>query len=235
VRRCGALLAWTALLICLACSSIKNKKVTEENKDKILSEVQTSKDLTEEERRLLAAYAIRQSTGNILDGGKPGLPTGKTVGEMIAEQRQWAAQEKTEEDKQKQLAAAVSAKQAELRNVIGVALYLLTTHEGDEDLTSEVEVGYAYENRSTKDVRAFEGEVAFKDILGNDLGQVSLKVLTPLKAGQKASVIERHSLSYLGNLGDLRGKKLEDVKIEWRPKNILFADGTSAEDGSIKD
>lgn len=235
MKRWGVLLLGAALLVCSACSNIKNKKVTEENKDKILSEIGAGKGLTDEERQLLAAYVARQGMLNIFGGGKPGLPTGKTVGEMIAEQRQWATQEKTEEDRQKQLAAAVAAKQAEMRNVIGVALYILTTHEEGEDLTQYVEVGYGYENRSAKDVRAFEGEVLFKDILGNELAQIPLKILTPLKAGQKASATERHSLSYLGGLGDLRRKKLEDVKIEWRPQKILFADGTSAEDGSIKE
>lgn len=233
-RFCGLLLC-AAMLVCSSCSNIKNEKVTDENKDKILNQISTSKDLTDGERQLLAAYVVRQNIGNIFGGGKPGLPTGKTAGEMIAEQRQWAAQEKTEEDRQKQLAAAVAAKQAEMRNVIGVALYLFATHEEGDDLTQYVEVGYAYENRSTKDVRAFEGEVAFKDILENDLARLRLKILTPLKAGQKTSVTERHSLSYLGGLGDLRGKKLEDVKIAWRPQKILFADGTSAEDGSTKE
>jgi hypothetical protein len=84
---------------------------------------------------------------------------------------------------------------------------------------------YAYENRSTKDVRAFEGEVAFKDILGNNLAQIPLKVLNPLRAGEKGSVTARHYFMAYRNLED---KKLDDVKIEWKPQKILFADGTSA-------
>jgi hypothetical protein len=230
-RFCGLLLC-AAVLVCSSCSNIKNEKVTDENKDKVLNQISTSKDLTDEERQLLAAYVIRQNIGNIFGGGKPGLPTGKTVGEMIAEERQWAAQEKAEEDRQKQLAAAVAAKQAEMRSVIGVALYRFTPLESEYAMTGGVEVGYAYENRSTKDVRAFEGEVAFKDILGNNLAQIPLKVLNPLKAGEKGSVTARH---YFMAYRNLEGKKLDDVKIEWNPQKILFADGTSAEDGSTKE
>jgi hypothetical protein len=228
---CGLLLC-AAVLSCSSCSNIKNEKVTDENKDKILNQISTSKDLKDEERQLLVAYVVRQNIGNIFGGGKPGLPTGKTVGEMIAEQRQWAAQEKAEEDRQKQLGAAVAGRQAEMRNVISVALYRFTPLEAEDVMTGGVEVGYAYENRSTKDVRAFEGEVAFKDILGNDLANIPLKVLNPLKTGEKASATARH---YFMAYGNLEGKKLEDVKIEWRPQKILFADGTSAEDGSIKE
>ncbi len=217
----------TALLISSSCTNLKNERVTEENKDKILSEVSTSKDLTDEERQLLTGYVMRQSLANVFQGGKPGLPTGKTVREMIEEQRKWVAQEKAEESRQKQLAAEVAAKQAEMRNVIGVALYNFT--ERQSGYADYVEAGFAYENRSTRDVRAFEGKIAFADVLGNNLEEVPLKVLTPIKAGAKASVTDNLFLmAYHG----LRGKKLEDVKIDWRPQKILFTDGTTADDGS---
>ena len=42
---------------------------------------------------------------------------------MIQEQRKWVAEEKAEEERQKQLAAEIVAKQVEMRNIIGVALY----------------------------------------------------------------------------------------------------------------
>lgn len=227
MKRLAILVLCVVLVVCLSCSNIKNEKVTDENKDKILNQISTSKDLTEEERQLLAAYVIRQNMVNIFGGGKPGLPTGKTVGDMIAEQRQWAAQEKAEEDRQKQLAAAVRAKQSEMRNIIGVALYSLT--ERQVAFSDYAEAKFAYENRSAKDVRAFEGTVAFSDVLGNHLEDVPLKVLTSLKSGEKSSLSD--DLPFLA-YHDLRGKKLEDIKIEWRPKKILFADGTSVEDGS---
>jgi hypothetical protein len=50
------------------------------------------------------------------------------------------------------------------------------------------------------------------------------------KAGAKASISD--DLPFMAYSG-LRGKKLEDVKIDWRPQRILFADGTSAEDDSL--
>ena len=215
-----------SLLFCSSCTNIKDKKVTEENKDKILSEVPTSKDLTDEERQLLAGYVMRQSMASVFQGGKPGLPTGKTLGEMLQEQRKWVAEEKAEEERQKQLATAIAAKQAEMRNIIGVALYSFAQRQGS--FSDYAEVGYAYENRSTQDVRAFEGEVAYKDVLGNKLEEVQLKVLSPIKAGQKASMTDKLPFMVYGGL---RGKTLDDVKIEWRPKKILFADGTSAEIG----
>jgi hypothetical protein len=212
-----------ALVGLSACSDIRQKKLTEENREKILSEAGTSKDLTDEEHQMIQGYILRQGIQNVFQGGKPSLPTGITVGEMIEEQRKWVALEKAEEEKQKRLAAEIAAKQSDMRNVIGVAIFNLA--EREDYISNYVEAGFAYENRSARDVRAFQGHVEFKDVLGNKLEEIQLKVFKPTKAGEKASVTERlWSESYA-----LRGNKLEDVKIEWKPDKILFADGTSVE------
>lgn len=230
MKHLWAVSAFVIILVCSSCSNIKSQKVTAENKSRILNQISSSKDLTDEERELLAAYVVRQNIGDIFGGGEPGLPTGKTLGEMIAEQRQWVSQEKLEEIRQKQLAAVVAARQAEMRNLIEVALYSFT--ERRESFSHYAEAKFAYENRSAKDVRAFEGTIVFSDILGNHLEDVSLKVLTPIKSRAKASVNEDLDFEFYG---DLRDKKLDDVKIEWRPEKILFADGTTAEDGDVKE
>jgi hypothetical protein len=227
MKRVHLLLMCCFVLICSSCTPTKSKRVTEENRDRILSEISTTKDLTDEERQLIAAYLMRTGVAEVFRGGKPGLPVGKTINEILDEQRKWVAQEKQEEDRQKQLAAAVVAKQAEMRSIVGVALYSLVAKQGFA--FDGAEVGYAYENRSTKDIRAFEGRIEFKDILGNELADVSLKVLNPIKAGEKASVSAN---LWFEAYGGLRGKRFDDVKIEWRPTKILFSDGTLAEVGS---
>lgn len=82
-----------SLLFSLACSNLKNTKVTEENKREVMTKIARGNELTNEERHLLVEYSIRQSMKNVLQGGRPELPTGKTVGEMIEEQRKWEAQQ----------------------------------------------------------------------------------------------------------------------------------------------
>jgi len=213
-----------SVLFCSSCSNIKSKRVTEQNKEQILNEIPTSKDLTDEDRKLLIGYVMRQSMTRVLQGAKPGLPVGKTLAEILEDQRNWIAQEKQEEERQKQLAAAVAAKQAELRNTVGVALYSFVSKQ--QGFMPYAEAGYAYENRSMKGIRAFEGRVVYKDVLGNTLEDVPLKVLTPIKAGEKGEASD--NLALMAD-GSLRDKKLDDLKIEWQPKKILFADGTSAE------
>src|SRR6267143_497679 len=90
------------VFLCSSCSNIKSKKVTDENKDKIMSEVSTSKELTDDERQLLAGYMMRHSLATVFQGGKPDIPTGKTVGEIIEEQRNWVAEEAVKEKTEKE-------------------------------------------------------------------------------------------------------------------------------------
>jgi len=114
------------------------------------------------------------------------------------------------------------AKKAALRNMITVALYGLKEKEGS--MLNYAVVDYAYENRSSKDVRAFEGRVTYRDVLGNQVADTDLKVLTPIKSGQKSSTTDMLPFkTYRG----MRGARLEDVEIEWNPTKILFVDGTS--------
>lgn len=60
-------------------------------------------------------------------------------------------------------------------------------------------------------------------MLGNEV-DTDLKVLTPIKSGQKSSTTDL--LPSKASRG-LRGARLEDVEIEWNPTKILFVDGTS--------
>jgi hypothetical protein len=231
--KCSVVLPILFVALCCSCSNVKDKKITEENKATVLEEA--SKKLTPEEFSLLEGYMMRQqlqqSIANIFQEGKgPTISEGKTVGQMIEEQRKWATGHGDEEQKQKHLAADVAAKQAEMRSVIGVALLSYSIKKGPLDSRSldSADVGYAYKNRSAKDVRAFEGRVVFSDILGNKLADVPLKVLTPVKAGEKASATDELMFD---PYEELRDKKLADLKVEWMPEKILFADDSLIEVG----
>jgi hypothetical protein len=213
------------LSVCASCGNFKNRRVTDENKGTILAEIPTSKDLTGEDRELLGAYVVRYSFSGLLTGGKPGLlPTGKTIGEMIEEQRALntknAEVEKEQKAKEQKLAAEIAAKEAGMLEYVTVTLYSLK--EDDAGYMPGFEAGIAFKAGS-KDIRAFEGNLAVSDVLGNRLGQIPVTVLKPLKANDSG-------ISYYRNLymafSDLRGKHLEDIKAKWKPSKIVFADST---------
>lgn len=82
-----------ATLFFSACSNLKKTVVTEENKSEIMSRIANGNEITDEERHLLVEYSVRYNLKIILKGGRPDLPTGKTIGQMIEEQRKWDAQQ----------------------------------------------------------------------------------------------------------------------------------------------
>src|SRR6266849_429929 len=207
------------VFLCSSCSNIKSKKVTDENKDKIMSEISTSKDLTDNDRQSLAGYMMRLNLSTVFQGGKPSIPTGKTVGEMIEDQRKWVAEE-AEKEKEEKLAAEIAAKEAALRDLVTVALYNL--RESNNSFMNGFEARIAFKAGS-KDIRAFEGNLALSDVLGNSLGEIPVKVLRPLKAN--ASGTTDYGNLYMA-FPELRGKHLEDIKAHWKPTKIMLADST---------
>jgi hypothetical protein len=114
-----------------------------------------------------------------------------------------------------------AAREVSLKSMITVALCGLRGKRGS--MAECVVVEYVYENRSSKDVRAFEGKVTYRDVLGNEV-DADFKVFTPIKSGQKSSTTD---LLPSKAARGLRGARLEDVEIEWNPTKILFVDGTS--------
>jgi hypothetical protein len=92
LKRLQIIALFLALLLCASCTSLKNTKVTEQNKNKIMQRIGTGNEITDQERHLLVDYSMRYSMAKILQGGSPDLPTGKTIGEMIEEERKWEAE-----------------------------------------------------------------------------------------------------------------------------------------------
>jgi hypothetical protein len=224
VKHLNLVLLCAFLVFGSSCTNIKSKKVTDENKDKLIDEISTSKNLTDDERQLLASYMMRQNLSGILQGAKPSLPTGKTVGEMIEDQRKWAAQnaeeEKAEKEKEQRLSAEIAAKEAALRKFVTVTLYNLK--ESDFSGMHGFEARIAFKAGS-KDIRAFQGNLALSDVLGNSLGDLPVRVLRPIKADESGTT--DYSNLYMA-FPELRGKHLEDIKAQWKPTKIILADST---------
>jgi hypothetical protein len=214
------ILVFTAacLMLSLLCGcSVKNTKVTDENSDQIIANVQKSHDLTGEEYDLFKAAMLRYAmSGQKLQGA--------SVGQLIQEQREINAKleqaRKEADQRAKNLAAEAAAKEAEMRNLLSVAVTSIGVDRSG--FIRATAVSYIYQNQSAKDIRAFEGSLEFKDVLGNKLEDVRLKVLKPVKAGAQGRFSERYYAQYYS----LTDKSVEDLRTEWHPTKILFADGS---------
>ena len=87
-------------ILMASCSNVKNKKVSAQNEAEILRAVGESKSVTQEEKDLIVAYFMRAKMGGIF-GIKQANPEGKTIKQIIEEQRTYFAEEKAKEEKEK--------------------------------------------------------------------------------------------------------------------------------------
>jgi len=220
-------------MIALSCSeNVKNKKVSEETMEKDMKAIRDSKQLSDEETRMLAAYIVRSKLGSIFGGAS--LPKDKTVGQMIDEQLKWEEEQKFKEAEQKRLAEEAAREEArlaeQLRKTVEVALYKKSFSASDwqrgqyEDYIS---LGFVFKNFTDKDIRGFTGTVIFNDIFDKEIAKTNLSIDEVLPAGK--TVRWQGQRKY--NQFDAEDKKLantelNNLKIVWMPEKVLFTDGT---------
>ena len=229
MRRVAFVAMVIAVLLLAGCENPKNLVVTAENQDEVLQKVAQSKKLSDEEKRTFAAAVMRAGMAKAFTdafGGKPSpkAPTlvGKTVAQIIDEERKRDAEEKEREAREKRLAEeAQQREEARLKTLRDAVLVTpFSMAETTSGFMTAVEVKYAVENTSGKEIRAFEGTMRYRDVLGHQIEESNLKVTEPLKVGEKRNITDHEFVT------SLRSKKLSDVKPEWIPDTVLFADGT---------
>lgn len=218
-----------ALMLC-GCTNVKNKKVTAENKDKIFEEIKNSKQLSVEEVQLLQAYVLRHAMASAFSQQGGSSDEGKTIGQMIEEQRKWITDEKVreEEDRQKREKAKAEAENQRklLRDALSVTLYEKGFQSGS--FQDYITLKMSYQNTSGKDIRGFKGTVVFQDLFGDAIKQVNLKEDDIVKASETKRV--GRTLNYnqfISADAKLRSTEMDNLKAIWNPDLILFTDGTS--------
>lgn len=83
-------------------------------------------------------------------------------------------------------------------------------------------------NKSAKDIRGYKGVFAIKDIFGDEIIKISYKSDEVLRAGQSKK--EEMGLNYnqfMDSHKKLRSTAMENLRVEWQPEMIMFADGTA--------
>jgi len=82
-------------------------------------------------------------------------------------------------------------------------------------------------NRSGKEMRGFRGDIVFYDLFGDKIYTIHVKYDEGLKAG--ATVVWPGEIDYYeydAASQKLRDTVLKNMRVEWVPQTILFADGT---------
>jgi hypothetical protein len=156
-----------------------------------------------------------------------------TVRELLA----WAQDAQKRDDQRRaeaeRLAAAERARLAEIQAAMDSVLVVALVRKGylGSDYSAGryedvITLSFAYQNKSARDIRAFEGSVTFMDLFGDTVYAANLKVDDPLKGGQTRR--EERSIKY-NQFNDhqqkFRATDLENMKVSWQPKTVLFGDG----------
>lgn len=189
--------------------------------------------LPEKEKELFAAYAARAALATAF-GGEGVIPEGKTVGDVIKDQRKWQKEQEDMEQKQALLAAKLLKEQQEARtqmnNAVTASLLEISWHKSDWERgihSDYFAISIGFKNCTAKDIAGIKGTVIFKDIFGDLIKGVRLSNDSGVAAGDTA--IWNGSMDY-NQFDDsdskLRNTSRDKLKFEWEPDTYLFVDGT---------
>lgn len=107
---------------------------------------------------------------------------------------------------------------------------LVSKKLAEGDYSSAIEISVIFTNVSGSDIRAFDGNMVFTDILGNKIMDPRVVITEPLKAGaNKAWTGEISFNKYSASDRKLASEKLENIRMEFSESKVLFSDGRSVE------
>ncbi len=97
-----------------------------------------------------------------------------------------------------------------------------------EQYEDYISLGFAYQNKGTKAIRAFQGDATFLDTFGDSIYSAHLKVDVPLVPGQTrrepARIVRVNPFRVAHQR--LRDTPLDKMKLVWQSTDVVFADGS---------
>ena len=148
----------------------------------------------------------------------------------------WA---RAEQSRKAQVDAAAAAAQRarqdsirkELEPLVAVTVVkktYLPRNPDAEQYEDYISLGFAYQNKGAKAIRAFQGDATFLDTFGDSIYSAHLKVDLPLTPGQtrrEPARIVRVNPFRLAHQR-LRDTPLDKMKLVWETSDVVFADGS---------
>lgn len=132
-------------------------------------------------------------------------------------------------------AAAARARQDSIRKLLEPVLAVtvvkktyLPRNPDAEQYEDYISLGFAYQNKGAKAIRAFQGDATFLDTFGDSIYSAHLKVDLPLTPGQtrrEPARIVRVNPFRLAHQR-LRDTPLDKMKLVWETSDVVFADGS---------
>ncbi|MHC2993633.1 hypothetical protein OB13_19385 [Pontibacter sp. HJ8] len=154
---------------------------------------------------------------------------GKTYKQIIDEAKE--IQRKAQEEEKKQALLAAEAQQEEQQRIerLNKALTVTVFDKGFEEYSYQEYITYkfAFQNNGDKDIRAFKGRVSFTDLFDTEIKSFNMTYDEGLLSGKKMSYEATTDYNqFMDEDKRLVSKDLKDLKMVWKPEQILFTDGT---------
>lgn len=200
------------------------------------------KKLPEEERTLLVAFLGVSQIGKAF-GAEVKSPTGRTVGEVLADAHAWKEKMKAAEVEAKQHAVEAEALKGKVlaeRKAISdrISSSVVVAVVGTRVLPENYEAGrysemlsvsYAIENKSDKAFRQLKGQVIFKDATGDTIGSLPVDFDEPVGARKtlKTTTGRGWKLNKFrnGEIERIAGREFSSMTATFEPDSIAFEGG----------
>lgn len=207
-----------SLCLISSCSNPLNRKYSDKTLEEDAKAIKESKKISNEDAELLATYIMRAKLTNEHIEGMTYTDMLKKAKDIKADQKALADKTaKEEEEKRKRLGAAIN-----------VALY----HIGysTADFEDYIVYNIAFENKSSKDIKAIKGTLLITDLFDNKIKELSIVFDDGVKSN------ETYKTSYTTDFNQfmdedktLRSKTIKEIKFVWTPEKIIFEDGSTLE------
>jgi hypothetical protein len=231
------LIAILGCAVIVACSDPKNTPLPAD-----IGKLETIKPqfekLTDDEKKLVAAYMMRKSMQGTIFGGAAGTTDATTIGQAIDNQRAFVAAAEKKEAEEKALKAKFQAEREAamkaMRDVVTVVLVDkkldVQTGYGGIERDRGLSVTFGYKNNGAKDISGVKGTIVVRDLFGDVLSRFGVSNDQTIKAGSTVQWSGFRSTKFaFGH--ENKDEKLAELpddkyKVEWEPAMIVFTDGS---------
>jgi hypothetical protein len=220
----------------VACSDPKNTPLPTD-----MGKMETIKPqfekLTDDEKKLVAAYMLRKSMQGTIFGGAAGTTDAATIGQAIDNQRAFVAAAEKRDAEEKALKAKLQAEREAamkaMRDVVTVALVSkkIDVERGYSgiELGRRISIIVGYQNNGDKPIAGVKGTLVIKDVFGDTLSRFRISNDDTLGPKQSKTWTGGRRLSSFG--GDNKDEKFAElpddkIKVDWEPDQIVFTDGS---------
>jgi hypothetical protein len=214
-------------VLCVGCANVKGEALTSSNKDQVLTDVAKS-SMNDADKAAFLAANMRATFGDY-------SLQGKTVDQVITEQRQYQAEQDAKAAAAHKAQLEAEAKRAALVSQLEHALDIeavsktLIPADAQSGTYRDIEsVDFKATNTSKKAIRAFKGSMQFSDTFGDKIIKLELKDdETTLPANSSQTHAVRYEVNKFEDFWNkFATTRLSNMKEKWVPEQIIYTDGS---------